>query len=648
MSRVVEIGAVRTGIPGSYLEKLTVVQSGQLSDLSNGIVAVVGECEGVLQPGVVHVFRSDAALKELLGDGPAYHSMRAIFNPVPEAEDIRGASRVLFVRPNPATQGEKTVVNSSSQAVLEGLSIAYGKQASLLSREITTATKGGFGVKAIVGEIGQSDEVGDDLGFEPTAVIRYKGSGIVATMTITPEKLSTVVDASADLDLPFSTYKTLADLAAVINKNSDYEMVLVTPKATSFLCSKLDYVSAVSIKSKSGSLTLTNAETDTFTGSVSGLANEEVLKIGNEYLFVKDAATKKAIRGFLDSPASSHSSVTADTFVGLSATNQAVIDWSQRSQRLRFTRASGGNVGRPSTSLNPEAMLTGAGEGTTTSDYWANALKALERLYYRTIHVATSDAAVHKQLSTHLSEKWGKLFQPATAHVGASSNESKSEIKTRLKNLPSKNISLWYQHVGWFDENGLPGDYDPVLHAAVVCGIQAGTEAGEPLNDKILPFTHISAGFEQDTDTFEEMIEVGASQSSYDGRNYSIMRALTTWVADDELANIDPAVRSAISWTIYYVARQVWQKHGGKKAIATPKSVEGTVIAALEDCRDKYFTIVEGSKRVGNQRQVIPAFRDVKAESSGNKVPYGFRFTPVNGNDFFAQSATVDTYQATT
>ena len=72
----------------------------------------------------------------------------------------------------------------------------------------------------------------------------------------------------------------------------------MTNKPAKFNPADLDYVSALSIKQKSGTITLASATATTFTGTISGLATGEVIDVEDEYLYVSNHSTPTVERAF--------------------------------------------------------------------------------------------------------------------------------------------------------------------------------------------------------------------------------------------------------------------------------------------------------------------------------------------------------------
>ncbi|MEA3225522.1 MAG: hypothetical protein U9Q07_06190, partial [Planctomycetota bacterium] len=224
---------------------------------------------------------------------------------------------------------------------------------------------------------------------------------------------------------------------------------------------------------------------------------------------------------------------------------------------------------------------------------------------------------------------------------------TKAQIKTRAKTLQNANINLWFADVNREDDDGVDTNYPPWATAVMAAAIQAGSAIGTPLTGKSLDVTNLGYNSNIDlNDDTEDFIEYGACVAGYDGDEYRIVRALSTWTNTDDQHLISPANRSALAWTVYKVRYWVKIRHLGNKALkGNAASIKSTARDALEDCRDIDEAIVEGSKLVGGRKVVIPAFDDVVCTQTGNVATLSYKCVPVDGTGFVLVNTTVQPYQ---
>lgn len=651
MARFVEIQGQITGVPGVYQDGISLAGYAPGGLLESGIVALVGECAGSIPPKDPTNFRTPKRLKELLGSGPLYDAARFAFEPSREDPSlVRGASRVVGVRVNPATQGTLPLKNGSSANLVTLKTRAYGSQAAGISVQVDAGTRGAFSKKLTIHQSGKTSEIGDNLGFLPAAILRYKGNGSAAEMSVTSTGMTTSLtgesDGSADLAILWANYPTLDVLAAYVNAQAGYEMVVFDKRPASFLCQTLDYVTGADIKTKTATISLASATASTFTGTYTGLANGDIVFVGSEYLYVSNAGSSTVLRGYGDSTAATHSSASAVSFTAMISTNQAIIDFcNKQSSRLTAERASGGNTGQPAALTT--TFLTGASEGTTTDQDWQDALDALRPHKVNFVVVLSESAAIHAKLQSHLAYCWGLGGVEAQGGVGVPANETLDALRGRCKAINDANILVCFQEILAANDAGTPTWYPPYQKAVMMAGIQAGSEIGTPLTHKALKILGLRQNSGIDLlDQATDFVEIGLTWSRFDGSQYRVVRGLTSYTNGDESYLISPSVRNALAWTVYKVRTRVKERHFGKKGLTgIALSIKSTAIATLEECKSADESIVDGAEFVNGTRQRIPAYKDVLVEAAGNVYRLSYRCTPVDGVEFVPVNTAVALFQ---
>lgn len=652
MARFVRVNGTLVGVGDVYQDgPVQLTGPSQGSPLESGVVAIVATGAGVLQPKVPYSFNSPRSFRELLKSGDLYDAARFVTKPSRDA-NIRGASRVVAVRVNPATQGTLTLRSSAPANLITLTSEAYGAIAAGIAVTVEAGTQGAFGRKLTISQFGEGSEIADDLGFLPAAILRYTGNATTATTTITNTSLATTLagdqsDGTVALSVAFSTYDTLEKLANYVNAQTGYEMIVFSSRPSTFLCSTLDYVSGQNIKTKTGTVSTASETATTFSaGSISGLAANDVIDIGTEYLFCSNATGPVLIRGYGDTTAATHSSAAATTYAALTSTTQQMIDWvNTNSDRLTAVRASTSNVGYPATLA--KTYLTGAGEGSASNSDWLTAIESLRNTKVNYIVVCSDSSTVHGYLDTHMDYVWGAGGKECLAWSGTAALETKSQIRQRCRALNSENIGLAFQSVEREDDDGVTQTYAPWAFAAMCAGIQAGTPIGTPLTYKSLYVSNVTQNSAIDlVDDANDFVAMGATFARFDDDDWRIARSLTTYTGTDDQHMISPNVRTAIAWTIYKVRVRLKQRHLGQRGLTGDAlAIRSTVSATLEECRDVDQSIVEGSRLVNSVREVIPAFRDITVTASGNVKRVSYTITPVDGTDFLLPRTFVEEFQ---
>lgn len=656
-----------TGIPGVRQKSVRPEGGGNPSQIESSIVTILGECAGVVQPGIHHNFYSDLGLKEDLVSGELYDAARFAFKPSPD-EEVEGAGTVRAVRVNPATQGTLNLENGGGPAVdiIELFSRWYGAKAGTIACKLEQPAASASNPRAnflsrtvTVSCTGNTDRIGVELGALPAFLIHYDdgvGGGTAAEMTISGTALTTSITgaASNDLNLSFSTYKTLQQLVDKIQENPAYSVVLLADRPNSFLCQDLDYVAAVDILKLSESIDLASttslvASNGAYT-ALTGLNDGDALAVGSEYLLVESAnsgSDPDIARGFGDSTETSGTALAATRYYPVMAVTHAVVDWVNKYSTWLTASRKEAVEGTPKAVA--KTFLAGASEGTTTTQDWIDAFNKLRNVRTNFIVVCSTDASIHALLKSHMDYRWGLGNSEALAHVPAASLETLAQVKTRRRNLNSQNIALWFQGVNRADDQGVDTAYGPFAMAAMAAGLQAGAPFGEPLTHSILDITKLTQHEDIDITTDgEELVRSGISFSGYYDDAYRVVRCLSTWINDDISYRIEMNVRHSLAFTLYKVRASLKFYHFGKAKQKNDASAQkGTIIRALEECKNIDESIIDGSKEVNGRVVPIPAYdpKSIRVIQVGNVSVPLYDCTPRGGTDFIDVETIVKEFQ---
>lgn len=658
MARTVTVGGITTGVPGVRQNSIQRVGGSEPGNLEQGVVAILGECAGTIEPAVAVEYRGggNAKLKKELVSGELYDACRFAFDPSRnDKQDVRGAAKIIAMRVNPATQATLDLEEAGGGDLHNLTTRAYGSLANGVAVTVEAGTSGAYGRKLTVSQFGYNDEVKDDLGFLPVIAVRYKGGGTAATMTITRTSFATTITGAAgeDLSLLFSTYNTVQKLADYVNgfKNGAgtqvYDMVVVTPKPDEYLCESLDFVTAENILTEtSASVVIALAATDFTSGAPTGLDAGDIVRLTktgqtDEYLYTTSIGSPNVlIRGYQDTVDqlwdATGGATAGVTFRGITGVNQAMIDWFNNvSQHITSVRDTAYGTGTPA--VLGKTWFTGGGEGTTLDSHWQTALDNLRDQRVNFIVLTSGAATVHAQLKAHMDWRWDVYgSSEAIAHIGAATLETKSQLKARSKALQTPNIALWGQDCKRGNDVHVSTQYAPWAMAAMAAGMQAGMGFGEGLHYKTFNITEVIQNAAIDLiDDAEDFVEFGISFARYFDDEFRCVRCLSTWTQNDDHEKIEVNVRNSLAWTLYKVRDRVKFFHSGRAARrGNALAVKSTIRSALEDIRDNDGAIVEGSELVNGKREAIPAFLILPIEQTGNVVGFGYRCVPTGASDF--------------
>lgn len=660
MARFVQVGGQTTGVPGVRQDYVRAEGGGSPGFLESGVVAILGECAGTIQPGIVHEYRSPQKLKGQLRSGALYDASRFAFSPSREDPlEVSGAQKVLAMRVNPATQGTLELDNASAALLITLTSRAYGAIAADLSGTVAAGTLGGPGKKLTISQRGEADEVGDNLGFSGMLLVRHKGTGsaVDAQMTLSPSTFTTDVNTGSgftgDLSIDLSVYDTVAKLVSQINASANYEAVTTIPNPEQYACADLDFVTNQNIFTINGG-TVTIADAVTTAMTMDDLTAGNVVRLGSgastEYVYLSAVAnspsTNTVIRAYLDSNPIAHTAVNADEFAMITGVNKAMVDWvNGQSARATAARNTSGVVGTPA--ALSQTFFSSAAEGTTTNSDWTAAFEELRNHRVNFIVVLSSSSTVHGYLADHLTWRWGKGGSEAQGFVGAATDETLPQLKARAKALNDANISLHFQDVNRDNDLGVDTNYAPWAMAVLDAAIRAGSAFGVDPADKALNITAIGQNSNIDLiDDADALIEYGICHARYYDDEYRFVRCLTTYTTDDTDFKIEPTVRRSVAWTLHKVRYNLRRSNiAGPAKRGNANAIKSTITTTLEEIRDVDGAITEGSQIVNGRQENIPAFSDVLAFQTGNVADASYKFVPTGSTLFINVGSVVGVFR---
>ena len=649
MARFIEVNGAITAQPGAYSKPVQSAGGVKVPYGANSVVCCIGECTGGAKPGTIYELFSDGLIHSLFQSGPLFDMVRTQFN--------NGVAKVIAVRVGEQTQGEGSFENGSSAALINLTSRDYGLEALKVSYKTEAGTDGAFGRKITLAKAGFSDEIGDNLGENCAAAIRYTGNGSASTLAIARTGLTTTVtgssDGSAAFTMTFDSTTTVENMVAFVNSKTGFEAVLMGGEGK-FLCQNLDFFAAVSILTETGTVSMNSAtRTDFSSGSITGLDDADIVQISkagqsNEYLYTTSASTPEFVRGYNGSLAQEWTSASAVTFVAVTCVNQKVIDWvNGQSSRLTASRNTGYSNGFPIVPTSA-TYLTGATSPAVTSTDYQNALNAVKTEYYRFGVIDSTDTSIHQLVKTHIQYRWGVGRMFGSWDVGATKDEAESVIRGRAKTLNIQDVTLHFQDSNVPNKDGVDTNYAPWMTAAIVASLRAASPVGQPLQTRVLPnVSALDQGFTLTTDAIERLLRDGVCVCHYERGQYRVLRGLATYTSDDNLENIDSQVRSVVGWVQYQTKVALQEKFIGKKALGSASSLKGIVADAMDIIRDEDKAIVRGRKQVNGEIVTIPAYEITTVTTNGNVTSYTNKFTPVVPQDFAQAQPVVVQYTDT-
>lgn len=371
-------------------------------------------------------------------------------------------------------------------------------------------------------EVVQLDGTNPIVGILAWSRIDYLALGELAAAT-------TLTVRGNAINAPFTGYDTLQKLADKVNGSSGFTLTLLTGE-TALDPAELDVAAAASCLSPSA---------PNFYGNLYDI----VSKINSE----SNLITAAAATGATGAP----DNTTAAVYL------------------------AGGHEG--SSTPGQEAIPT-----STFSD-WQGAINLLTKIRVNTIWVSTANAAVHAAVKAHCAYMAGIGRSERDSKLGlmnATEDDlaSKTEIKTQIINLGTRHCQAWAQQVERYNTSGDAEVFDPPFGAAIIAGMQAGSDPGTPLTHRLMN----TLSLKQDStwnpiDDAEEMIKAGLCFGEViDNIGRRVVRNVTTHLSSTNLAFQEASVNEAVNYSVFNY-RTAMEAAVGKPGFA------GTIGAARGD-----------------------------------------------------------------
>lgn len=201
-----------------------------------------------------------------------------------------------------------------------------------------------------------------------------------------------------------------------------------------------------------------------------------------------------------------------------------------------------------------------------------------------TIVPATSTASIHAAVVDHCAYMGGAGKMERDCVVGAAVDETVAQLKTRALNLNSRHVRILGQEVSLFDTAGAQVWQPPMFLAAIIAGMQAGAEVGEPLTNKlanVLGVRQVSSW--NPVDDGEDLLAGGvAFLQLQEGRGFKVVRNVTTHLADDNLAYTEASVNQATNFAVYNLRVEMEESVGRKGFGGTINAAKGAAAGILD------------------------------------------------------------------
>lgn len=212
------------------------------------VLAIVGAADGG-KPLTALRFGSASEARDMLrGNANTIKAIEKAFDP---SAETGGASEIVFVRVNPATQAALVLLDGTSNPAINLASTDYGRWTNGITVKIETGTVSG---KKLTTQIGTAYLSADNIGRSPLNVA-YTGAGASATVSMTGTqcilKVASVVVATIEL-VDFRNVQQLVDR---INAVPSFVANVLGGYGEALTLNGLDYLTDVDCKTAPATVT---------------------------------------------------------------------------------------------------------------------------------------------------------------------------------------------------------------------------------------------------------------------------------------------------------------------------------------------------------------------------------------------------------
>lgn len=600
MAIKVGFNGMSTGKPGAY-SKSTVSTAGGFPLAPTGVVGIIGEASGG-QAGVVKTFTSEdlAALLAEYRSGPIADAALLLLKPARDARVPNGASTIRVYKTNASTRSSRALENAGGDDLMTISSANFGSEENLISIKVEAGSVAQARVVTI-----QKGALIEALSENAAAVmlaVQYLGADSACTYQITDVGgvktlvLNAGTTSAHDLSIPLAG-KSMQDLVDIIHNHGGTPGAIYSAStsyiyASSTQASRLDYVpTAADVKAAAVSLYQAQQEIVDLINAQSALVTAALIpNVGGVPVVSAKAFLTGAVRG-----SSSNTSFQAGFDALLVERCNSVVPL----------------ISRDASALAPEGKTDPASSFTVSA-----------------VNLQAVSHAILASNTKNRSERNAYLSMKA------------SFAATRLaaQTLGSERASMLFQDVQVLDASGNLVSQEPWAAAAMLAGIQAGTEVGTPATFKIVNALGVSHQDYNSKTQVELAIDAGLLPLEVaPAGGIRVVVHNSTYGRDPNFVYNRPSVLAASDYVAQNLRDQLEAMYVGSKVSST----------FATDLRDSIVSIMGSFLRaqiiVGDDTNNGLGFKDLLVTVNGNIAYVDVTITPVQGVDFILNRITLDT-----
>lgn len=231
-----------------------------------------------------------------------------------------------------------------------------------------------------------------------------------------------------------------------------------------------------------------------------------------------------------------------------------------------------------------EGTLVGGDDGAAaTAAAYEAALAVLANEDVQIVTVFSTDIEMHKKLLQHCKDAPVVGAGERNGYVGCPTNLVPSSVKsTYAAVLNTRHLSVCAQDI-WraHPTTGQKEQLDPRYQAIQAMAMQAGTPIATPLTNKRPDVLETSQNWTVRTDD-DTVIKAGIYAYTKDNLSYKVLRSITCWLTDDNVAEGEMSAVESGNTSVRRVRAQLQSKVGDPALNVTPGQFTGIVSSELD------------------------------------------------------------------
>lgn len=269
-----------------------------------------------------------------------------------------------------------------------------------------------------------------------------------------------------------------------------------------------------------------------------------------------------------------------NTDVNARADLWAVVKALANSGIVDASRAANSN----NTPAAAEGTLVGGDDGSAANaTAYEAALAVLANEDVQIVTVFSTDIEMHKKLLQHCKDAPVVGAGERNGYVGCPTNQTPAVVKsTYAAVLNTRHLSVCAQDI-WraHPMTGQKEQLDPRYQAIQAMAMQAGTPIATPLTNKRPDVIETSQNWTVRTDD-DVVIKAGIYAYTKDNLSYKVLRSITCWLTDDNVAEGEMSAVESGNTSVRRVRAQLQSKVGDPALNVTPGQFTGIVSAELD------------------------------------------------------------------